>query len=94
MSRALRQYHALLRDQGCIITGRPPHLHHPRFAAGLGQKASDWLVIPLAPEHHNQGGPGVAIHAGEKEFERVYGSEEKLLGQTIERALTNLLLRR
>jgi len=30
----------------------PAQLHHPREGVGKGQRASDWLVIPLCPEHH------------------------------------------
>lgn len=84
------EYHAILRDQGCILCQRPPHLHHPRFAAGAGQKMSDWLVIPLCPDHHQHGGHGVAIHAGQTTFERMYGTEENLLAATIKRVVRRL----
>lgn len=38
----------------CAVCGQPgPSLvHHPRFCAGMAQRASDYLVIPLCPEHH------------------------------------------
>jgi hypothetical protein len=45
-------------DLGCILCrhldlGRTPcELHHPRDAAGGAQRASDWLVVGLCPEHH------------------------------------------
>jgi hypothetical protein len=86
-SLELRAYKALVADLGCAVEGcrRPAHLHHPRFAAGMSQRSSDWLVIPLCPDHHQQGGHGVAIHAGQSTFEGLYGSEESLLAQTIER---------
>jgi hypothetical protein len=86
MTLALKAYKSLVADLGCAVEycGRPAALHHPRFAAGMSQRSSDWLVIPLCPDHHQHGGHGVAIHAGQSTFESLYGSEEKLLAKTIE----------
>ena len=86
-SLALRAYKSTVAELGCAVRGcgRQAHLHHPRFASGMAQRASDWLVIPLCPEHHQDGGHGVALHAGQTTFERLYGTEEELLAQTIER---------
>lgn len=47
-------------ELGCIVTGGPATIHHVhggscRFHGihkGLGQKTSDWLVIPLCAELH------------------------------------------
>lgn len=50
---------------------------------GMSQRASNYLVIPLCPSHHTDGGKGVAIHAGQQSFEAIYGSELDLLAQTI-----------
>lgn len=79
----VKQYKDKVASLGCLICRRPPELHHPRFVAGAGQRASDWLVIPLCSEHHRTGGHGVALHAGQKTFERIYGTEADLLAQTI-----------
>jgi hypothetical protein len=89
---ALRAYKSLVADLGCAVEGcgQPAHLHHPRFAAGMGQRSSDWLIIPLCPNHHQKGGHGVAIHAGQTTFENLYGSEEKLLAQTIEKVYAKM----
>lgn len=38
----------------------------------------------MCPNHHRLGGSGVAIHAGQKTWESLYGSELELLDQTIE----------
>ena len=94
-SLALRAYKNLVADLGCAVEGcgQPAHLHHPRFASGAGQRSSDWLVIPLCPSHHQNGGHGVALHAGQKTFEGLYGSEEKLLAQTIERVFSEMTKR-
>ena len=69
---------------GCIICGGPACLHHPRMGQGLGQRASHYDVIPLCYLHHQGGGYGVAIHAGQKEFERLYGTEAELLAKVRE----------
>ncbi len=74
-------------DLGCIICGSPAELHHPRFACGMAQRASDYLVIPLCPDHHRTGGYGVAIHAGQATFEQNYGSEAELLAKVIQRLM-------
>jgi len=70
----------------CRLLGHeptPPHLHHVREGQGMSQRASDMLVIPLCPEHH-QGATG--IHGlGTREFERRYKTTElDLLAETLE----------
>jgi hypothetical protein len=52
----------------------------------MAQKAGFNEAIPLCPNHHQNGGYGVALHAGQKEFEARYGTELELLKHT------NLLL--
>lgn len=64
---------------GCIICRRPAELHHPRKGMGLGQRNSNWTVIPLCPDHHRIGGIGVAIHAGQRTWEAKFGTEAELL---------------
>ena len=74
---------------GCVVCrnlgygATPAQIHHIRHGAGMGQRNSDLLVIPLCPSHHTDGGKGVAIHAGQQAFEALYGSELQLLAQTI-----------
>ncbi len=57
---------------------------HPRFAQGMGQRANDWLVIPLCPHHHQDGGVGAAIHASQLCFEGNHGKETDLLAKVIQ----------
>lgn len=70
---------------GCIVCRREnlghsePEIHHPRSLAGMGQKASHWDAIPLCPNHHRNGGIGVAIHAGQRTWEAKHGTEAELL---------------
>ena len=76
---------------GCIVchrmgnSGVPAEVHHIRAGQGVGQRASDYLTIPLCQEHHRTGGQGVAIHAGQRQWESLYGSELDLLAETISR---------
>lgn len=75
--RHLRRVAAL----GCIVCGAAAIAHHIRSgtSSGTGLKASDYETIPLCNLHHTTGGYGVAIHAGQEEWERRYGTEEQHL---------------
>lgn len=82
-----RKHYDKLTQMGCIVCKNlsygysAPHIHHIRHGAGIGRKNPYWKAIPLCPNHHLNGGYGVAIHAGQKAFEQAYGSEEQLLEQ-------------
>lgn len=75
---------------GCILCDHlglgatPAQVHHIREGQGMSQRASNYLTVPLCPEHH-QGKSG--LHGlGTNAFERTYGlSELDLLAMTIER---------
>ena len=69
------------RNQGEGPT--PAAVHHIRAGQGASQRASNYLTIPLCGIHHQNGGHGVAIHAGQTTWERMYGTELELLAQTI-----------
>ena len=62
-------------DKGCVVCGGPAEIHHITTGVGMGQRASNYQVIPLCPFHHRLGGSGYAIHAGKKTWEAKYGSE-------------------
>jgi len=72
---------------GCIVCWNesfvetPACCHHIRAGQGMSQRASNYEVIPLCPMHHQHGGHGVAIHAGQKTWEAKYGTELDLLAQ-------------
>lgn len=74
---AQRRRMGLIAELGCVISGEPAELHHCFTRMGGGRNHDH--VIPLAPRHHRTGGYGVAIHAGKKAFERIYGTEAELL---------------
>lgn len=88
-SAVARKYHDRVAAMGCIVCRNlgqgqtPAAIHHIRAGQGMAQRADDFLVIPLCPLHHQLGGQGVAIHAGQKQWESLYGTEMDLLAQTI-----------
>lgn len=83
---------AQLVELGCIVcllelnVYSIPEIHHIRAGQGLSQRAPDSKAIGLCHPHHRTGGYGVAIHAGQEEFERRHGTETALL------SITNKLL--
>ena len=89
MRNAEKQHMNRVAELGCILCkhldygSTPAHLHHIREGQGMSQRASNFLVVPLCPEHH-QGGSG--IHGlGEKGFYTRYKlSELDLLAMTLE----------
>ena len=85
MTKAGRQHLDRVARLGCVVCIRlgygetPCEIHHPRALAGMGQRASHFDAIGLCPTHHRTGGYGVAIHAGQKEWESRFGTELELL---------------
>lgn len=77
-------YRERVRELGCIICLRPAQIHHLRYVAGAGQRASEREIIPLCADHHTDGGYGVAFHAGKQAFEAEFGTEEYLHRKTKE----------
>jgi len=76
-------------DVGCIVCWEqlaqyvPAMVHHIRDGAGLSQRSSDWLTLPLCHNHH-QGYDG--IHSiGTRAWEGRYGTELSLLAETLNR---------
>lgn len=86
--KAEREHMGLVAGLCCVVCRNlgygesPAEVHHVRFLAGGGQRSGNLETIPLCPQHHRLGGYGVAIHAGQHEWERRYGSEAELLSQT------------
>ena len=82
----VKQWKAKVAGLNCILCRHlgygetPANLHHVREGQGMGQRASDWLVIPLCKEHH-QGKTG--FHGGQ--FYQLYKLDEMdLLAMTLE----------
>jgi len=87
-----REYMSKVAELGCIICSdflgipdSPASIHHIRSGQGLGQRASHKDILPLCHQHHQGGGLGVAIHAGQKTWEEKYATESELLNRVKER---------
>jgi hypothetical protein len=74
-----------VRELGCLICERPAAIHHTRCGQGAGQRASHFSVLPLCADHHQNGGHGVAFHAGKKTWQERYGTEQELLERVKEK---------
>lgn len=89
MNKDEKKHYEKLVKIGCIVCRNLgfgysiPHIHHIRKQAGMGQKSHWSLAIPLCPNHHQHGGYGIALHAGQKSFEKKYGTESELLAQVL-----------
>ena len=91
MTKAEKQHYDKLSQLGCIVCLRegwghsPPHIHHIRHGMGMGMRNNFMNAIPLCPNHHQHGGHGIALHAGQETFESKFGTEEELLADTLGR---------
>ena len=89
MSAKSARHMAKVAALGCILCRHigagdsPAEVHHLKEECGVGQRQSDYLTIPLCPEHH-RGESG--LHGlGRKAFERTYRlTELDLLAMTLE----------
>ena len=87
MSAASKRHLVRVAALGCVICKRLGYpdsvaeIHHPRFAAGMAQRASDWLAIPACPEHHR--GPR-GIHGDRSVLRQIKCDEPALLADVIE----------
>ena len=61
----------------------PAEIHHIRTGQGIAQRADHKQSLPLCPPHDRTGGHGIAIYAGQKTWEKNYGTETELLEQVI-----------
>ena len=91
MTKDERQHYDRIANSGCIaciVLGfgySPCEIHHIRTGTGKGQKSHWSKAIGLCPNHHRNGGVGVAIHAGIKSFEKSIGMTElELLEKQLE----------
>lgn len=85
-TKAIQRYHDAVQSLGCVLcdmldlmpTSRTT-LHHIREGQGMGQRASDWLVVPLCEDcHQGKGG----IH-GDRSLLKIAKVEElDLLAET------------
>lgn len=79
-----KQYMDTVASLGCIITGKPAELHHPRCLGSAGKKSSDWHVVPLSTELHR------LYHENPSYFEMKCGRESALSAMTIRAVVQRL----
>ena len=82
-TKAQKRHMMRVADLGCLICAMPAEIHHCGTYMGGGRDHDK--ILGLCPAHHRTGGYGVAIHAGKKEWERLYGTELDLLAETNKR---------
>lgn len=82
-------YVAAIKELGCAAIRQPvkrrawsrcdapSNAHHIRENTGMGLKAPWYEQIPLCKPHHQDGGRGVAYHAGEDEWENNFGTQHE-----------------
>lgn len=86
MTKTERLHLGRVAALGCVacrnagLGPTPAQVHHVRDGQGMGQRAGNFLVIPLCVEHH-QGDSG--IHNDRRGFIAIYGDELSLLNQII-----------
>lgn len=78
---AERDWMNRVAELGCLICRADAELHHVREGQGMSQRASNYLVVPLCPDHH-RGNNGIHSHG----FYRMHKRDEmSLLAEVIER---------
>ncbi len=92
MTKDEKKYLSRVADLGCYVCsllgyeGTPAEIHHRRSGVGKAQRASNYEVLPLCPEHH-RGRTG--IHGmGLRAFEREYGMTEVEMIEQVRLALS------
>ena len=58
------------------------HAHHLTGGKSQNRKNSDFQTIPLCQNHHQDGGLGIALHAGVMTWEANHGTQEHWLNVT------------
>ena len=86
-TKSEKRYMNRVAELGCVVCRMlgygptPAQLHHVREGQGMAQRAQNWLVVPLCPEHH-QGKSGV--HGDRSAMRQLKVDELDLLSQTIQ----------
>ena len=87
MTKAEERHLSAVAGLGCLICLKmgypdsPAEIHHIRTIQGERVIRNHAYVLPLCPTHHRLGGWGIAFHAGSREWQRIHGTEEMLLGE-------------
>ena len=69
-------------ELGCVVCRihlgvfSPAAIHH---IDGKTKPGAHMRVLPICPNHHTNGGYGVALHSGRVEWEKRYGTQAELM---------------
>ena len=68
---------ARMKALPCVICRKPgpSDAHHVCCGRYSQSRAPDTETIPLCKDHHQDGGPGVAIHAGKESWVAKHGED-------------------
>lgn len=95
LSAAERRHLGRIKSMPCVLCELldreqllPTEAHHPRFAAGMGQRAGHYMAIPLCGGFQAGCHSGATGIHGDKSLLRIAKvTEEQLLNLTIERLM-------
>lgn len=79
-----KKWMSAISELGCIVCKNlgygfsPSAIHH---IDGKTKKGAHLKTIPLCGAHHQTGGYGIALHAGMRNWESLYGTQQELLIQ-------------
>jgi hypothetical protein len=82
-----KKYMSRVAELGCSLCQvigygpTPAEVHHLREGVGMAQRNSDFLTIPLCPEHHRGAG---GVHGDRSALKNARQDEMSLLAWTIE----------
>lgn len=91
VSAAAKRFHNELASLGCIAClkdGRYNFLVSIHHINGRTRPGAHFQVLPLCAGHHQDGtgAPGlIAVHPWKARFEKLYGSQERLLAECLEK---------
>lgn len=89
---AERKHMGRVAELGCYLCRElgygptPAQVHHVREGLGMGQRASDWLTVPLCDRHHANSSPD-GWHGQRRAWKQAGKDEMDALADTIMRLM-------
>jgi len=86
-NKAEREWLDKICESGCCVCANEFAIYspaEPHHMDGCRKPDCHFKTIPLCPNHHRNGGYGVALHAGRAQWEKLYGTQAELLKQVQE----------
>lgn len=83
----IRDHKSRVAALKCLVCGANAELHHPRAGQGMAQRASDWLCVPLCPEHHRGSKGWHGDRATFRMMNKEFQSEMDMIAEVIRRLI-------